>query len=307
MKKTALVIILAALLWGCGEKPFEPPADPPAQSSIVAEEESSGEASMPEPKELTTEVPKEAVTKKTRTETREDYTGSEILYLDSRGNVVSELLVNSETGQQTPYEVTEYTYDELDRPTYQKKSDSYSVEERWYEYQGESDGFSYEKVMKDGWLYSECWSTYDEFGEYLTFSYKAYTSPDENGQQEIMFTMDKDYTDCDRDENGRVILCREHDSSGEIIETTAYTYDERGNAVVTETTCPGGYHKTDTCEFDSQDRKIHSRQVIVAEEGSEPSVYEEFWEFDDQGRLTLSRKIFGDGTEESAVFTYEEI
>lgn len=315
-----MAALCALALCGCGEKNK---ADIPASSSQEESSESTAtesvteeETSRPEEEaeeeesslrnEINGEIPEEAVTRMTYLEKN---TGESdfryISYLDSRGNELLRVEVY-EGGQELPYSTNEYTYDDKGRITHQNEVRTYNVEEKWYEYEGDSEEFSYAKSFWDGSLSSESWQTFDEHGNMMTSRYIAYCQPDENGEQEIMYTVTDDYTDCDLDENNRVSVCREHDDNGGVRKTTVYTYDDRGNKLTADITGTD-YHELNTYEYDSLDHMIHHSIVTQYDDGSQDHTIDIRWEYDSEGRETFYEETSNDGNCRTKEMTYEAI
>lgn len=244
MKKNVSAVIAAFVcaisLCSCGNDPVSSSTKETTQIPdnikepivIHTEDTTLDEYGLPEIRGV--RVPEGASLKKTSVHLCNDsVTGEDVSFLNSNGDVILKYTVNTETGQATETMKCSYEYDSEGRLVHQIV-DTHNSSETFYEYD-EEGRLLVQTDYKNGkkWLVIE--NKYDEAGNKKSIhsiTYDVYAETD--GEPPVESETTEDYTDCDYDEQGRMIAYRYKLESGELSYTIIYKYDDKDNLISTE-------------------------------------------------------------------------
>lgn len=241
LKKIACIMAACCLLAGCEKKNDNSSNSPDTNvtdAMTTTDSETTMDAEITTDTEATTDVisentqsvligtdiPEDAVLKVTETTYRNDEVWQILIrYENVHDDVVA--IDGSKFGV-GDIRHFEYKYDDNGKKIYKKIiSGTGDYSETEYHDNVEKTK-SYDR---GGRLNAESEATFDEFGNYIMEHTIVY---DEEG--EVILEIIEDYSDCDYDENGNILVCRQRSESGEIISTTTNTYDDNGNILLSE-------------------------------------------------------------------------
>lgn len=243
LKKIACIMAACCLLAGCEKKNDNSSNSPDTNvtdAMTTTDSETTMDAEITTDTEATTDVisentqsvligtdiPEDAVLKVTETTYRFDEVfETRIYYKNAHDDSVAFGYVQY-GGKEVLTSHNEYKYDDNGKKIYKKTiSDRGEYSETEYHDNVEKTK-GYDEI---GRLDVESEATFDEFGNYIMEHTIVY---DEEG--EVILEIIEDYSDCDYDENGNILVCRQRSESGEIISTTTNTYDDNGNILLSE-------------------------------------------------------------------------
>lgn len=288
MKFRMLACMVAAccLLAGCNKN------DSDSQESTTSKAESERFAETTAATEFSEEtnsysetfgsIPETAVLKVTQTTYRDGEAWQTLIfYRNNYGDSVASAYLESD-GKEVITGYTEYEYDENGKIRYEKDiSDSGEYTEVAY-----LDDNTIKTNIYDasGRLKTEGESTYDIYGNYIRSHNVVY-----NEDSEMIFEMSEDNSDCDYDENGNILVCRQRSESGKIISTKTNSYDENGNLLRSEEISAdreqsGYYSKVRSCKYDDNNNLISEEEIGRSD--ADTVYYTETYEYqyDETGR-----------------------
>ncbi len=268
-KKFVCLLSACCLLAGCGKKnnnssDVSDMADSSAADAMTATDAMTTDtvtatAAIPENTQTVTQntdIPEDAVLKVTKTTYRNDEVWEKIIrYENAHDDNVAWGYVQSD-GKEVFIRCSEYKYDDNGKKIYKKTiSDTGNYDETEYRDNVEKTK-SYDRT---GRLVAESEATFDEYGNHIMSHTIVY---DEDGS--VSLEMIEDYSDCDYDENGKILVCRERSETGEVIATTTNTYDENGNILLSEKISPDSKNYYSIChsyEYDDKNNLISEQEV----------------------------------------------
>ena len=229
-----------------------------------------------------TDIPEDAVLKVTETTYRDgEVLKTRIVYRNVYDDVVADVYVDSD-GEEMLRDYNEYEYDENGKKVYTKStSDLGDYLEIEYLSDNTEKGKYYDE---NGELEVETEVTYDEYGNHIMSRTIVY---DEDGQ--VALETLEDNSDCDYDENGKILVCKRRSGSDEIISITTNTYDDNGNILLSEEVYAdseksGCYSKSHSYEYDDKNNLISEEEIwkLDADTVYRSESYE--YQYDENGR-----------------------
>lgn len=166
---------------------------------------------------------------------------------------------------------------------------------------------------RGGRLDAESEAIFDEFGNHIKSHTIIY---DINGPEgTVSFEMSEDYSDCDYDENGKILVCREHSETGEIISTTTNTYDENGNLLLSEKISPDSenfYSKCHSYEYDDKNNLISEQEITKSNTDIVRVTASYEYRYDENGRKVRQDRTYVDidtdlNISEYTIYEYTEL
>lgn len=298
LKKIACIMAACCLLAGCEKKNDNSSNSPDTNvtdAMTTTDSETTMDAEITTDTEATTDVisentqsvligtdiPEDAVLKVTETTYRFDEVfETRIYYKNAHDDSVAFGYVQY-GGKEVLTSHNEYKYDDNGKKIYKKTiSDRGEYSETEYHDNVEKTK-GYDEI---GRLDVESEATFDEFGNYIMEHTIVY---DEEGEVELEII--QDYSDCDYNENGKILVCRQRSESGEIIYTTTNTYDENGNMLLSEKIASGsektGYYSiSHSYEYDDTNNLISEeiREAYAADDACSTESFE--YQYDEIGR-----------------------
>ncbi len=325
---TALLLSLSCILCtaGCTDKGPDS-AISSAETSGKSSEASAAEESEESPDldlsfpgeeepfelpELSDEIPAEAVTKVTISETKGDETRIvRVEYNDEHDHPLLLMEPDSDNVLKAARNYR-YKYNDNGDYTYEWELSESSLNETTTEYDSENR-YTAMKCTKNGKLSWESRYEYDKYGNLLLNESTYYD--DTTG--EIMSVFTDDFSDCDYDSEGNLITAREHKSDGSLSKTYSYTYNSEGQrltekAVKEDFDPDDDYQTTETKYEYVPDNKLPSLEETVKykKDGSVYSTVIIEREFDDSGRVTQATKTYKDSSTQNVIkqtFEYEAL
>ncbi|MDE5873234.1 MAG: hypothetical protein K2H07_04910, partial [Lachnospiraceae bacterium] len=137
---------------------------------------------------------------------------------------------------------------------------------------------------ENGRLEVETEVLYDEYGNPI----RSYTIVyDEDGG--VIGEIIEDNSDCDYDENGKILVCRYRSGSEEIISTTTNTYDDNGNMLLSEEVYAdseksGCYSKSHSYEYDDKNNLISKEEIWKSDADTVCRSESYEYQYDENGR-----------------------
>lgn len=291
MKFKILACLTAAccLLAGCEKKGSDPqdnPTNKTEQSATEPEQTAEATTEIPEETKADTKknegIPDTAVVKVTKTTYRDCKVWETVFtYRNDHGDGVAVSYLKSDGTEEFGL-YTEYEYDENGKTVYEKDIfDSGSTIEAVHLSDNTVKTKSYDEESR---LEGEGESVYDEYGNCLKSRNVVYG---ENG--EVIFEMSEDNSDCDYDENGNILVCRQRSESGEIISTTTNTYDEKGNLLRSEELSAdsekyGYYSKVHSYKYDNDNNLIFEEEIGKSDADTVYRTEKYEYQYDGDGR-----------------------
>lgn len=272
LKKIVWLMTACCLLAGCEKKNDNSSNSPDTNVTDVmttTDSETTMDAEITTDTEATTDsisentqnmdIPEDAVLKITETTYRNDEVWETIIkYKNNHDDIVAWGYVQSD-GKEVLLSRHEYKYDDNGKKIYTKTiSDTGEYSETEYR-----DNVEKTKSYDGGGrLEGEGEAIFDKYGNYIKSHTIIY---DINGPEgTVSLEMSEDYSDCDYDENGKILVCRERSETGEIISTTTNTYDVNGNMLLSEKISPDSeefYCICHTYEYDDKNNLIAEEDI----------------------------------------------
>lgn len=176
----------------------------------------------------------------------------------------------------------EYKYDDNGKKIYKKTiSDTGEYNETEYH-----DNVEKTKSYDGGGrLEGESEAIFDEYGNHIKSHTIVY---DINGPEgTVSLEMSEDYSDCDYDENGNILVCRQRSETGEVIATTTNTYDDNGNILLSEKISPDSEDFYSTChtyEYDNKNNLIAEEEITKSNTDTVRVTASYEYRYDENGR-----------------------
>lgn len=229
-----------------------------------------------------TDIPEDAVLKITETTYRDGEVWETLIrYRNAHDDIVAWGYVNSD-GEEELRDHDEYEYDENGKKIYSKSiSNSGDYFEVEYLSDNTEKGKGYDE---NGRLEVETEVIYDEYGNPI----RSYTIVyDEDGG--VIGEIIEDNSDCDYDENGKILVCRYRSGSEEIISTTTNTYDDNGNMLLSEEVYAdsektGCYSKSHSYEYDDKNNLISKEEIWKSDADTVCRSESYEYQYDENGR-----------------------
>ncbi len=320
-KKFVCLIAACCLLAGCGKKNNNPSdasdtADSSAADAMTATDAMTTDtmtttAAIPENTQTVTQnidIPEDAVLKVTETTYRNDEVWEKnIRYKNAHDDMVAwGLGLDQYGGKEVLTYHNEYKYDDNGKKIYKKSiSNTGSYDETEYRDNVEKTK-SYDRT---GRLDAESEATFDEYGNHIMSHTIVY---DEDGS--VSLEMIEDYSDCDYDENGKILVCRERSETGEVIATTTNTYDENGNLLLSEKISPDSKNYHSICHSYEYDDKNNLISVQITESNTDTDHVAESYEYqyDENGKKVRQnyRYVYSEADtdfSEYTIYEYKEL
>ena len=257
-RMSACLIAACCLLAGCEKKDVDSqqnPASAPDTEQSSAETTTTATKYAEEAKpsvEMPEGIPETAVVKVTQTTYRDGEVWETVfIYRNEHDDSVAFAYLKSD-GSEVISSCTEYEYDENGKRVYEKNiSDSGSFFE--YEYLTDNTA-KFTHYDEKGRVEGKGESTYDAYGNEI-FSHNIVYNED----GEVVLELTVDNSDCDYDENGRILVCRRR--SEYIVCTITNTYDENGNLLCSEQVSADNESITRNYEYDADNNLIFKEEV----------------------------------------------
>ncbi len=319
-KKFVCLIAACCLLAGCGKKNNNSSdvsdigtadssvADAMTATDAMTTDTVTTTAAIPENTQTVTQnmdIPEDAVLKVTETTYRNDEVWETIIrYENAHDDIVSWGYVQSD-GKEVLTDHNEYKYDDDGKKIYEKSiRDTGSYDEIEYRDNVEK-GKGYDRK---GRLEVECEVTFDEYGNHIMSYTIGY---DEDGS--VLFEMIEDYSDCDYDENGKILVCRQRSETGKVIATTTNTYDENGNLLLSEKISPDSKNYYSIChsyEYDDKNNLISEQEITKSNTGTVHVAESYEYQYNENGRkVRVDRTYISDelNVSEYTIYEYTEL
>lgn len=324
MKFKKFVCLMAAccLLAGCGKKNNNPSdasdtgsADSSAADAMTATDAMTTDivtaTAIPENTEAVTQnidIPEDAVLKITETTYRNDEVWETIIrYKNAHDDMVAwGLGLDQYGGKEVLTYHYEYKYDDNGKKIYEKTiSDTGRYDETEY-----CDNVEKLKGYdRNGRLEVESEAGFDEYGNHIMSHTIVY---DEDGS--VSLEMIEDYSDCDYDENGKILVCRQRSETGEVIATTTNTYDENGNILLSEKISPDSKEYYSICHSYAYDDKNNLISEEITKSNTDTVRVTESYEYqyDENGKkIRLNHRYINSKTDmdfsEYTIYEYTEL
>ncbi|MDE6024912.1 MAG: hypothetical protein K2G45_05600 [Lachnospiraceae bacterium] len=228
-----------------------------------------------------TDIPEDAVLKITETTYRNGEVWQTLLsYRNAHDDSVAWGYVGFD-GEEVLVSHHECKYDDNGKKIYDKSiSDTGEYNETEYRDNIEKTK-SYDGT---GRLEAESEATFDEYGNHIMSHTIVY---DQEGA--VSLEMLEDYSDCDYDENGKILVCRERSESGEIISTTTNTYDDNGNMLSSEKVYADSekssyYSISHSFEYDDKNNLISEEGIWKSDADTVYRTESYEYQYDENGR-----------------------
>ncbi|MBD5095589.1 MAG: hypothetical protein HDT40_01060 [Lachnospiraceae bacterium] len=283
IRKLVCLITVCCLLAGCEKKNNDTQAvsDTSATDNVV--DTISTTEMIPENTEAATkntDIPEDAVLKITETTYRDGEVWQTIVkYRNVHDDVVVVANISSD-GEEVLSRHDEYEYDESGKKIYVKtiwESGEYAEIEYLSDNTEKRKNYDMEGRLEDE-------STYDEYGNLIMSHTIVY---DMNGR--LIGDFIEDNSDCDYDENGKILVCRQRSESGEIIAIITNTYDDNGNILsseklYTENKKISIYSVSHSYEYDDKNNLISEEEIMKLTEDYVFSIDSYEYQYDENGR-----------------------
>lgn len=255
-----------------------------------------------------TDIPEDVVLKVTETTYRNDEVWQILIrYENVHDDVVAIDGSKFGVGDISHYE---YKYDDNGKKIYKK---TISGTGNYTETEYHDNVEKTKSYDRGGRLDAESEATFDEFGNHIMSHMIIY---DINGPEgTVSFEMSEDYSDCDYDENGKILVCREHSETGEIISTTTNTYDENGNLLLSEKISPDSENFYSTChtyEYDDKNNLIAEEEITKSNADTVRVTASYEYRYDENGRkvrkdFTYDNIYTDSNISEYTIYEYTEL
>lgn len=284
-RKFVCLMAVCCLLAGCEKKNNDTQAvsDTSATDNVI--DTITTTEIIPENTEAVTkntDIPEDAVLKVTETTYRDGKVWQTILrYRNAHDDVVTWGYVNSD-GEEVLEDHDEYEYDENGKKIYNKSiSNSGDYSEIEYLSDNTEKGKYYDE---NGRLEVETEVIYDEYGNFIISRTIVY---DEDGG--VICEVIEDNSDCDYDENGKILVCRERSGSDEIISITTNTYDDNGNILsseklYTDSEKYGCHSVSHSYEYDDKNNLISEEEITKLNADNVYCTTNYEYQYDENGR-----------------------
>lgn len=228
------------------------------------------------------DIPEDAVLKVSETTYRNDEVWETIIsYKNNHDDIVAWGYVQSD-GKEVLLSRHEHKYDDNGKKIYQKTiSDTGEYSETEYRDNVEKT----KRYDGGGRLESEGEAIFDEYGNYSMSHIIIY---DINGSEKtVSLEMSEDYSDCDYDENGKILVCRQRSETGEVVATITNTYDDNGNMLLSEKISPDSeefYRICHTYEYDDKNNLIAEEDITKSNTDTVRITASFEYQYDENGR-----------------------